>query len=371
MKLKSLGKVIGAAALTLSCGFGAVGCAQASGAASVPEGAAATVGAVSIDEAQVTSYVENFRATQELSSEDSWGAWLVENELTPETLRDQAVYYYASQELLRQAAAENGIVADSSEVDAQMQDVRSKYESDDAWRAALTQAGITEDEQRSLTELMLLQERLTAQVVSDAELTDEELLSSVQLYASACDGAKRSSHILFAADDESTAREVLGKIERGELSFEDAAHTYSIDVSSAERGGDVGWDKMSSLDASYQAALDGLEPNQTSEPVASSFGIHLIRCTDQLHVPDQVTSVDQVSSGFVETVRSLSRASAQKQAFSTWMQEYEDRVGVNVATMPDGVSYNIDLTPYEDAAPALSESEKTMPLAPDLHEKEM
>ena len=47
------------------------------------------------------------------------------------------------------------------------------------------------------------------------------------------------------------------------------------------------------------------------------------------------------------------------------MQEYESQVGVNVAAMPEGVPYNIDLTPYEEAAPALSESEKTMPLASD------
>ena len=212
---------------------------------------------------------------------------------------------------------------------------------------------------------MVLQERLTAQVVPDAEPTDEEVLSSVQLYASACDGAKRSSHVLFAADDESAAREVLDSIERGELSFEDAARAYSIDASSAVRGGDVGWDKMSSLDASYQKVLDGLEPGETSGLAASSFGIHIIRCTDQLHVPDQITSIDQVTSGFVDTVRSLSRASAQKQALSVWMQEYESQVGVNVAAMPEGVPYNIDLTPYEEAAPALSESEKTMPLASD------
>lgn len=224
-----------------------------------------------------------------------------------------------------------------------------------------------EDEQRSLTELMLLQQRLTARVVPDAEPTDEELLSSVQLYASACDGAKRSSHILFSADDEDAAREALARIESGELAFEDAARDCSVDKASAARGGDVGWDKTSTFDEAYQAGLDELDPGQTSGHVASSFGIHIIRCTDLPQVPDEMDSLDQVSSGFVDTVRALASASAQKQAFSTWMQEYEAEAGFQMTDMPEGLPYDIDMAPYLEAQSAQGQDEalEGMPLAPD------
>lgn len=365
-------KVASTAALALACGLGAVGCAQASGTPSVPDGAAAMVGTVSIDEGVVTSYVENFRNTQGLSGDDEWGAWLAERSMTPATVREQAVSYYASQELVRQAALENGVSVEPSEVEAQMQTLRGTYESEEAWRAALAEGGITEDEQRSLTELMLLQQRLTECVVPDAEPTDEELLSSVQMYASACDGAKRSSHILFAADDEDEAREVLARIESGELAFEDAVRDYSVDEASAVRGGDVGWDKMSAFDESYQAGLDALDPGQTSGLVASSFGIHIIRCTDLLRAPDEIDSLDQVSSGFVDTVRTLASASVQKQAFSTWMQEYEAEEGFQIADMPEGLPYDIDMAPYLEAqsAQGQDESPEGMPLAPDADSQE-
>lgn len=372
MNCKHVIKVASTAALALMCGLGAVGCTQASGTPSVPDGAAAMVGTVPIDEDAVTSYVENFRDTQGLSGDDEWGAWLAERSMTPAAVREQAVSYYASQELVRQAAFENGVGAEPSEVDAQMQTLRGKYDSEEAWRAALAEGGITEDEQRSLTELMLLQQRLTERVVPYAEPTDEELLSSVQLYASACDGAKRSSHILFEADDEDAAREVLARIESGELAFEDAARDYSIDEASAARGGDVGWDKMSAFDEAYQASLDALEPGQTSDVVASSFGVHIILCTDLLQAPEEVGSLDQVSSGFVDTVRTLASVSAQKQAFSTWMQDYEAEAGFQIADMPEGLPYDIDMAPYLEAQSAQGQDEalESMPLAPDADPQE-
>lgn len=372
MNCKHVVKVASMAALALTCGLGAVGCAQASGTPSVPDGAAAMVGTVPIDEGAVTSYVENFRDSQGLSGHDEWGAWLAERSMTPAAVREQAVSYFASQELVRQAALENGVSVELSEVEAQMQALRGKYESEEAWRAALAEGGITEDEQRSLTELMLLQQHLTDRVVPDAEPTDEELLSSVQLYASACDGAKRSSHILFAADDEDTAREVLARIESRELAFEDAARDYSVDKASAVRGGDVGWDKMSSFDEAYQAGLDVLDPGQMSGLVVSSFGIHIIRCTDMLQVPDEVDSLDRVSSGFVDTVRTLASVSAQKQAFSTWMQEYEAEAGFRIADMPEGLPYDIDMAPYLEAQDAQGQDEalEGMLLAPDADSRE-
>ena len=67
------------------------------------------------------------------------------------------------------------------------------------------------------------------------------------MYATAYDGAKRSSHILFNTGDEATAQDVLDRINSGELDFAEAAKEYSQDTGSAENGGDVGWDKLKQL----------------------------------------------------------------------------------------------------------------------------
>ncbi|WP_369677506.1 peptidylprolyl isomerase, partial [Klebsiella pneumoniae] len=89
---------------------------------------------------------------------------------------------------------------------------------------------------------------------------------------------------LFDSADEATAQEVLDKINSGELDFAEAAQQYSKD-SSAQNGGDVGWDKMTSFVEPYQTALDGLAVDQVSGLVTTDYGIHIIKCTDEFNAP--------------------------------------------------------------------------------------
>ena len=110
--------------------------------------------------------------------------------------------------------------------------------------------------------------------------SDEDVLSYAQTYISSFDGAKRSSHILFDADDTETAQSVLDQINAGTLDFAEAAKTYSKD-SSAQNGGDVGWDKLNSFVSEYTAGLADLSKGQVSGLVTSSYGIHIIKCTDE------------------------------------------------------------------------------------------
>ena len=85
------------------------------------------------------------------------------------------------------------------------------------------------------------------------------------MYATAYDGSKRSSHILFNSDDEATAQEVLDKLNSGELDFVDAVKEYSQDPKvSVEKDGDVGWDKTSNLVTEYTDGLASLLKDQLS-----------------------------------------------------------------------------------------------------------
>ena len=123
------------------------------------------------------------------------------------------------------------------------------------------------------------------------------------MYVSSFDNAKRSSHILFSAEDEATAQSVLDQINAGTLDFVEAVQEYSTDSAAKAKDGDVGWDKLSSFDTAYQEALDGLEKDQVSGLVTSSFGIHIIKCTDVYTAPEELTSTDQIPAEFVEQRR--------------------------------------------------------------------
>lgn len=110
MKKMNFLKIACAVALSAACCFAAVGCSQTksdSGDVSVSdtsEGVAATVNGTEIGEKAVTSYIANFRSMSNLESDADWAQWLVDNNYTAADIREEVINYYASQELIRQAA---------------------------------------------------------------------------------------------------------------------------------------------------------------------------------------------------------------------------------------------------------------------------
>lgn len=63
-------------------------------------------------------------------------------------------------------------------------------------------------------------------------------------------------------------------------SFADLAKEYSIDTVSAEEGGDLGYAGRGVYNEAFEEALFALEEGEVSEPVETSFGVHLIKLED-------------------------------------------------------------------------------------------
>lgn len=358
MKKSHLLKSVFALGLTAACVWGLAGCASSEESSNRTGGVAATIDGVEISEDEVTDYIENrLRVQQSLSDEDAWGTWLAENDYTPESLREAVIDMFVQRELITKGAEERGVTVDSSEVDSSMDTMKGYYDSDEKWQSALEQAGWTEDAYRTEIELSLKMNKLQETFASGEEPKEEDLLSYAQMYASAYDGAKRSSHILFDAGDEATAQEVLDKINAGELDFAEAATQYSKDTASAEKGGDVGWDAMSSFVQEYTDALNGLEKDQVSGLVTSEYGIHIIKCTDVYQAPKttgedgtekiEVTSVDQIPVEWQDSVKETLKAQQASTAYQTWLTEAKENADIVINSMPEGLPYYVDMSKYQ------------------------
>ena len=336
-----------AATLSVACCFAFAGCQQkqeettATSVYDTSEGVAATVNGTEIGEKIVSEYIANYRSAASLTSDADWAQWMVDNDYTASDLRESVINYYVSQELIRQAAKENNISVESSEIDEQVATMRAYYDSDEDWQSALAQIGTTEAQYRDLLEISMLQQKIQEQVITVEDPTDEELLQYAQMYATYYNGAKKSSHILFSSDDESTAQEVLDKINSGELDFAEAAKQYSTDTSSAEDGGNVGWDKLTSFVDEYQDALDQLEKDQVSGLVTSSYGIHIIKCTDVFTAPDEVTSTDQLPSEFMDSIKETLASYNEQNAYSEWYSNYKENADIVINDMPSGLAYDV------------------------------
>ena len=82
----------------------------------------------------------------------------------------------------------------------------------------------------------------------------------------------------------------------------------------------------------------------------SEYGYHIIKVTDVYEVPEGgITSVDQLPTEFQEYLTYMEQSNAS-QNFSTWFEEYRNNAEITVNPMPEGLPYDIDLAPYEEAA---------------------
>lgn len=348
MKHKALLRKVSIIGVSAACCFALVGCGGTN--YGYTGGVAATVNGSEIEEDTITKYIQDFRTSSELTTDQDWANWMNENSLDPETVRSQVIDYYTEVELKKQACDEKGITVDESQVNEQIDTMKANYASDEEWQTALSSAGITEEQYRESIEDGLRDEALMNTIAGEsATAEDSQVLEMLNTYYTMFDGAKRSSHILFSSDDEATAQQVLDQINAGTLDFAEAAKQYSTDTASAENGGDVGWDAINTFVESYTTALDGLSKGQVSGLVTSDYGIHIIMCTDEFSCDGTATSLDAYPSEFVDYISNIVKSQNQSTAYNDWFTSYKEQADIQINDMPEDVPYNLDMTQYESA----------------------
>ncbi|WP_439640995.1 peptidylprolyl isomerase [Nevskia sp.] len=97
----------------------------------------------------------------------------------------------------------------------------------------------------------------------------------------------KSQHILLMnnqlrdeAATQAQIREIRDRLDKGE-DFAALAKKYSDDPGSKNSGGDLSWQPPGVFAPEFQAALDALEPGQTSQPFRTQFGWHIARVLDR------------------------------------------------------------------------------------------
>ena len=341
MKLKAFAAAACTVALSASLLCGLTACSG--------ESVAVTVGTKKISEQTITDYITNYRTSQGLDDDSNFAMVLSMYGMTPESFRENIIDMFVNRELVLLAAQEKGMSVDSATIDEYVNQMKSNYSDDAAWQTALTNAGLTEEKYRENIEYALLNKQLSESFAVSDDPTDEQVFAVAQDNLKYFEKAKRSSHILFDASDEETAKEVLEKINNGTLDFADAASQYSKDTSSAANGGDVGWDLLTSFVSEYQTALDGLELGQVSELVKSQFGYHIIKCTEVMPAADSVKSLSDLPEAFQTYFKQLatttsSSSTSTSTAFSVWLNGYRTTVDVKINDMPKGLPYDVDMT---------------------------
>lgn len=343
MTLKTTLSKVSVFILALVCCISLAGCGSKYG---YTGGTAATVNGTPIEEDTVTKYIQDFRTSSDLSSDEAWASWLKESSQDPASIRNQVIDYYVQQELIRQAAQENEVVVEQSAIDEQVDAMKKNYSNDKAWQDALAQSGVTEEQYRESIEVGLTSRALQEKVITEVDTSDDAgLLEFMNTYKDMINGSKRSSHILLGQNDQAKAEEIVNMLTSGQLDFATAAQQYSTDTGSAQNGGDVGWDTINNFVEEYTAALDSIDKGQITL-TASDYGIHIILCTDVLNIEGEPTSLSAYPSEIIDYMRNIYGSQKKAENFQEWLKHYKEESDVVVNDMPSNVPYNIDLSQF-------------------------
>lgn len=359
-KLSKAGKivlvVIGIAAMLLSVSAmacsGVLNQVQSQEDYKLTGGVAATVNGVNIKEDTVTEQIMSLRQSSYESDED-WATYLSQQGLTPESYRENVIDSIARQYLLMQAEKEYDITVSQDDLDEAWDEAVENYGGDeDTFVDMITQFGFTKETYQENTKSSLAQEKLREKVASVEDPTDDQIVSYINENLDTYNDARRSSHILFKVADDATdeesaeveakAQEVLDKLNAGEVEFADAAKEYSED-SSADDGGDVGWDKLTTFVTEYQDALSALSKGQMSGLVKTTYGYHIILCTDQFNV-ESVSSADEIPEAIRDAISSKIKTEEESAKYSTWLNDYIDKADIKINEMPEDAPYNVDMS---------------------------
>ncbi len=91
--------------------------------------------------------------------------------------------------------------------------------------------------------------------------------------------SRQAAHILLSEPTPEEIEEIQTKLNAG-VDFAVLVKDYSEDFGSAELGGDLGFTSGATFPEAFEAALEGLEIGQVSEPVNTDAGTHFIKLLD-------------------------------------------------------------------------------------------
>jgi foldase protein PrsA len=243
----------------------------------------------------------------------------LDKRLESSPLAKQVLTQLVQQALIDQYAKDQNITIAQADIDKKEADIKSKYPPGQ-FQAILTQQGLTEtDVQNILRQQLVIEKAISSQV----HVTDADVKAYFDKNHAQFDQPEqvRARHILVA--DEKTADAIEAKLKAG-ANFADLAKQYSTDTASKVSGGDLGFFPRGKMVPAFSEAAFALKVGQTSEPVKSPFGWHIINLEDR---KPAVTAT--LASAHAQIVDALTQQQNQ-QLIPAFMQSLRAKANIQV-----------------------------------------
>jgi len=194
--------------------------------------------------------------------------------------------------VLRQEIAKRNIAVPDTELDQQVNAMRSQFPNEEDFKKALAARNMTVERLREDARVdMCITRMLDGEVATAAPASDDEVKEFYEKNPEKFKQgeAVRASHILLLVDekaDDVTRKKartqidgILTRAKKGE-DFAELAKAHSQDGSAAQ-GGDLNFFTRGRMVPEFEQAAFALEPGQISDVVTTQFGYHIIKVTEK------------------------------------------------------------------------------------------
>lgn len=179
------------------------------------------------------------------------------------------------EKLVDQEATKNNITVTAAEVDAEMTKIKANVGGEDAFKQALAQNNITEQQ---LKDYQVFRLKVTKLITKDITVDDATLQKYFTDNMSQFDKREVTArHILVATEDE--AKAIKAELDKG-TDFATLAKAKSTEPAAKESGGDLGTFGRGKMVPEFDKVVFNLKKGEISAPFQSSFGWHVAQVTD-------------------------------------------------------------------------------------------
>lgn len=212
-------------------------------------------------------------------------------------------------------AKKEGVSVSEDSIQEEYEELAESYGGEESLQAALEENGLTEQSVKDNIRMYQLTKNVIA---TSIDISDEEVAQYFEDNKDSYEQKEEvvASHILL--EDEATAKDVLAKIKAGE-DFADLAKTYSIDTTTNEAGGEIGYISRGQMEEQFEEVAFGLEKGSISDIVQTSEGYHIIKVTDK--VPAEKAVFEDIKDEVYATVLE----ERINEEYASWLAEKQEQ----------------------------------------------
>ena len=248
-------------------------------------------------------------------------------------LKRQAIEILTQRVQFEQKAEDMGVDVTDKQVDARLQQLKLQFFSgnDKLYREQLERGGLTEAEVKKDIRSQLISEAIYNQVTENVTVTDAEIAKYYREHKT--DYEKKESrdilHILVAKKP--LADRLYTQLQNG-ANFSALARTHSIDPGSKEQGGRMSVERGQTV-APFDQTVFLLDVGETSRPIKSEYGYHLIRAVSKVK-PASTQPLSEVKEQIRQTLLQQKKNDAMAKWVAKTRREYADKIEYQVGFAP-------------------------------------